>query len=236
MSVKENRRAVFELEARVNENKALLYAARAQINENNASIRRNYDAAFGGNRQLANANTEEIFRNRLAIVRNAEANNELQTQYRAALENKARLEYLDHRSKLNERALKVSQRLAQANKELIDINRDVMGANQTIVDTNAKLISDNARLLKEGVDLSKVTKADLDALVAANREKIESISKRAGANKETLNDVFEAASANRTSISTNAAAIAARRQEILANRDRLKENQAKIAQFISSKL
>jgi len=73
-------------------------------------------------------------------------------------------------------------------------------------------------------------------MIAANREKIEAISKRATDNGQKLQEVLDAASANRTAISTNAAGIAARRQQILANRSRIKENQAKVAQFIASKL
>lgn len=233
MSVQENRRKIFELENKVLGNKALLYATRSQINENASSIRRNYDAAFIGNRQLANQNTDDIFRNRVAIVRNAEAKNDLQVQYRAALENKTRLEFLEHRSKLNERALKVSERLAAVNKTAIDINRDVMDNNENIVQFNAKTIADNARLLAEGVDLSKVTKGDLDALVAANRDRIAAIAKRAGDNGQKLQDVLDAASANRTSISNNSTGIYARRAEILNNQRKIRENQAKVAQFIS---
>ena len=236
MSVQENRRHVFELENKVLANKALLYATRAQINENSSSIRRNYDAAFIGNRQLANQNTDDIFRNRLAIVRNIDAKSDLQTQYRAALENKARLEFLEHRSKLNERALKVSERLAAANKTAIDINRDVIDNNEQIVQTNSKLIAENARLLAEGVDVSKVTKQELDTLVAQNKERIDTIAKRAGDNSQKLQEVFDAASANRTSIQTNSNSIAARRTEILSNQRKIRENQAKVSSFIASKL
>jgi hypothetical protein len=43
--------------------------ARAVVEENHASILRNYHAAFRGNRNLANSNTEDVFRNRYAILR-----------------------------------------------------------------------------------------------------------------------------------------------------------------------
>jgi len=233
MSVQENRRKIFELENKVLANKALLYATRSQVNENASSIRRNYDAAFIGNRQLANQNTDDAFRNRLAIVRNADAKGDLQVQYRAALENKTRLEFLEHRSKLNERALKVSERLAAANKVAIDINRDVIDSNENIVQFNAKTIADNGRLLSEGVDVSRATKADLDALVASNAERIAAIAKRASDNATKLQEVHDAATANRTAISNNASSIAARRAEILSNSRKIRENQAKVAQFIS---
>ena len=43
--------------------------ARSIVEENHDSILKNYHAAFRGNRNLANANTEDLFRNRYAILR-----------------------------------------------------------------------------------------------------------------------------------------------------------------------
>ena len=43
--------------------------ARSVVEENHDSILKNYHAAFRGNRNLANANTDDLFRNRFAILR-----------------------------------------------------------------------------------------------------------------------------------------------------------------------
>jgi hypothetical protein len=43
--------------------------ARSVVEENHDSILKNYHAAFRGNRNLANANTDDLFRNRYAILR-----------------------------------------------------------------------------------------------------------------------------------------------------------------------
>ncbi len=45
------------------------YMARSVVEENHDSILKNYHAAFRGNRNLANANTDDLFRNRYAILR-----------------------------------------------------------------------------------------------------------------------------------------------------------------------
>ena len=47
------------------------------IEENRLMILSNYSAAFMGNRQLANSNTDEIFDNRQAILDNVESGNEV---------------------------------------------------------------------------------------------------------------------------------------------------------------
>ena len=63
-----NRKTIFNIESNVLSNKALVYQSRSMIEENRLMIMSNYSAAFMGNRQLANANTDEIFANRSAIL------------------------------------------------------------------------------------------------------------------------------------------------------------------------
>jgi len=60
-AIAKNCKMIFEIEAQVMTNKALVYQSRSMIEENRLMIMSNYSAAFMGNRQLANANTDEIF-------------------------------------------------------------------------------------------------------------------------------------------------------------------------------
>ena len=59
-----NRAKLYALESTVMWNKAQAYRERAMIEENRALVLKNYSAAFMGNRQMANQNTDDIFRNR----------------------------------------------------------------------------------------------------------------------------------------------------------------------------
>ena len=58
--------------------------ARSVVEENHDSILKNYHAAFRGNRNLANANTDDLFRNRFAILRamKTDGANQVQQQLR----------------------------------------------------------------------------------------------------------------------------------------------------------
>ena len=102
--IKKNRRSLFELEGQVMVNKARSYATRSNIEENRYLILKNYVAAFVGNRQLANQNTDDIFQNRIAILENIELDesNQVQVNFRESQINKAKVDFLDHRAKLNE--------------------------------------------------------------------------------------------------------------------------------------
>jgi len=59
--------------------------------------------------------------------------------FKEALTNKAKLEYLEHRSKLNERVLKNSEDLAGINKQLIEVNRHILDTNEEVVAFNSAM-------------------------------------------------------------------------------------------------
>lgn len=82
-----------------------------------------------GNRQLLNGNTEALFRNKVQLIKNAfvGVTDPLKLSYRDALLNKAKLEFLDSRTKQNIRVNSVSEELAQINSRLIEINSEIMG-------------------------------------------------------------------------------------------------------------
>ena len=63
------------------------------IEENRLMILSNYSAAFMGNRQIANSNTDEID-NRQAILDSAETSNEVEENYINSQKNKASLDFL----------------------------------------------------------------------------------------------------------------------------------------------
>jgi len=232
-NIEANRRRIFELENQVLYNRALAHATRSLVVENHAVINKNYSAAFNGNRQLANQNTDDLFRNRTAIVRNIAAKTPVEVNYKEALANKTKLEFLAHRSKLNERVLKISEDLSALNKQLIDVNRSILDTNEEIVQFNGKLIDGNSQLLATGVDASKATPDTNAELIASNKALIDDISKRSGQNKERIQALFEATGRNRAATVTNAQSILERRDRILANHAKIEANQKKVAAFIS---
>ena len=77
--IQKNRRAIFEVEAAVTSNRAKAYASRSSVEENRASILKNYTSAFMGNRQPANQNTDDVFRNRKASIATHDASNDVQS-------------------------------------------------------------------------------------------------------------------------------------------------------------
>merc|ERR1712216_980222 len=108
--VKANRKQIAENEATLHKlyldvmtNKEKLYGVRALIEENRARILENYSAAFIGNRQIANQNTDDIFKNRSAILDTLQVEGQSKENFRNSKYNEANVDYLENRSKLNNR-------------------------------------------------------------------------------------------------------------------------------------
>ena len=136
-NVRANRKKLFELESTVMWNKAQAYRERSMIEENRALILKNYSAAFMGNRQMANQNTDDIFRNRKAILQSMKVEGAVQENFRDSMLNQAHIDFLDHRSKLNARVIAVSEKMSEINKMLIEVNHMIMEGNAEIVEFNA---------------------------------------------------------------------------------------------------
>jgi len=138
--------------------------------------------------------------------------------------NKVKLEYLEHRAKLNEKVLQTSADLAAVNKQLIEINRHIIDTNEDIVAFNARMIAENSAWIKNGLDVSSATPASNAQLIATNSVKIGEIAERSKENKIKMVKLYEETQKNREAILANSAQIAERRE-------RIQENHAKSKHF-----
>merc|ERR1719311_264118 len=125
-------------------NKEGVYEARSMIEENRCNIFKNYSAAFVGNRQMANQNTDDIFKNRIAILDALKTDGPVQENFRNSKYNEATIEYLENRSLLNNRVAKVNEKMSAANADLIAINDMILASNEEIVTFNAAQIETNS--------------------------------------------------------------------------------------------
>jgi hypothetical protein len=224
-AIAKNKKTIFSIEARVLAMKALTYQSHAMIEENCMS---NYSAAFKGNGQLANANTDEIFANRSAILGVIDADGDVQENYMQAQINKSLLDYLAHRSNLNTSVLSLSQKMAQINAQLVAINQDIMAATQSIVDFNHQQIGLNAEMLGGTLDASQATIEGNAAIVAENSTLMDDLSLSVEKDQARRNELLETSAVNAASLMGNKDAINERRLSIMENREGILANTAKI--------
>ena len=113
--IQENRRKIFELEAFINSNKLKVYAIRSAVEQNYNSIMRNYTSAFLGNHSLTQQNSDEIFRNRIAILSNMDVEGDVEINFRESMTNQANIDFLELQAKDNQLVLEVNQKMTEVN-------------------------------------------------------------------------------------------------------------------------
>jgi hypothetical protein len=229
-----NRAKLYALESTVMWNKAQAYRERAMIEENRALVLKNYAAAFMGNRQMANQNTDDIFRNRKAILQSMKVEGPVQANFRDSLLNQAHVDFLDHRSKLNARVIAVSEKMSEINRMLIEVNHMIMEGNAEIVEFNSGNIEKNRQWLDGDLHPEQATPETNAERIASNTARIAEIQDRAAANRAKIDAVMEKVEANRAIILKDGEEIYARREKILANHEKIAANQARITEMIGS--
>jgi len=233
-----NKKDLYGVEAKVFRNKQALYEERADIETNHDLIWRNYHSAFQGNRQMANLNTDGIFKNRRELLAAMVITDcPIQANYRASHMNKQKIEYLDNRSKLNEKVANVNATMTGINAELIEINKAIMCANAMIVAFNTEQLEKNSKWLNEAGALEAVMKAatpdDNKAKIAANASRINEIADRARANNKAIHEGLEGKiQANKDLIKANKDKIEEHRLKIKDNANTIRENQKLILEKI----
>jgi len=234
-NIAENEATLHALHGKVMGNKCFLYKARAMVEENRNLILQNYTAAFVGNRQMANQNTDDIFRNRMAILKAMKIEGPVQQNFLDTKKNEAKIEYLENRSLLNNRVAKVNEKMSQINAQLIEVNDTILKSNEEIVAFNSAQIETNTKLLS-GIKEDKCTPEANATRIAENKKRIDVIVERCKKyTKEKVggeNSGIVLATENRKKIIENTKDIMKRRVKIEENRAIITENAKKVSGLI----
>ena len=234
--IQSNRRKIFELEILINSNKTKVEVCRASIEQNYASIMRNYNAAYMGNHHLANQETDEILRNRLAIMSNTIAEKEVEINFRESMNNKAQLDFLEHKSSVNKTILEVNKQLTEINKKLIELNRMIMKKNEETLQFNTENLATNEKFLKGEFHPSKATEKDNKKRIHQNTKRCIKIEEMASENQKRIIEIQSKTQTNAIDIMKNSVQISERRERINDLQEKVNENQNSVAEMISIKI
>ena len=234
--IQSNRRKIFELEILINSNKTKVEVCRASIEQNYASIMRNYNAAYMGNHHLANQETDEILRNRLAIMSNMIAEQDVEINFRESMNNKAQLDFLEHKSSVNKTILEVNKQLTDINKKLIELNRMIMKKNEETLQFNTDNLATNEKFLKGEFHPSKATEKDNKKRIDQNTKRCKKIEDVASENQKRIIEIQSKTQTNAIDIMKNSVQISERRERINDLQEKVNENQNSVAEMISIKI
>ena len=229
---KNTSKTIFRIDSNIRSTNNLIFQSRQIIEENRSMILNNYTSAFSGNNRLANANTEEIFKNRNSILTKIKVNNEIQERFVDAEKKKANIDFLEHQSNLNSANLEISKEMAEINSKLIEINRKIMQTNESIVSFNSSQLKHNQNLLKKKIDVSDINEKGNNSIIKENNDKIENLENNEKINQEELHKLLNKSKENSNSLINNKKEILERRNAIMTNTETISINKSKI--FFSS--
>jgi len=227
-NINENEAKLHELHFAVTTNKFKLYRIRSVVEENRALILKNYAAAFIGNRQMINQNTDDIIKNRTAILDAMKTDGQVQENLRNSKYNETHVDFLEKRSLMNNRVQKVNDLMKAANAKLIAINESIMASNEEVVKFNTEQMETNGKLVA-GIKDEKATPEANAARIEANGKRIQVIADRCSKYDEKVDGMLKAATENRDAIVANAKDIEERRKKVMERRNEINENAAKVA-------
>jgi hypothetical protein len=113
-----NKRLIFDAEAYVQYNTAQVQSARSRIEENVTDAMQAYTITASGNRELIMRATEDVYRNRIAMLENLKATSDVEEIFVSSLINRTRLEMMDNRARMNREMLKASENMLEAIKQV----------------------------------------------------------------------------------------------------------------------
>jgi len=230
----ENEANIHLLHLTVMENKQAVYKERSMIDGNRALIMKNYASAFAGNRQMANINTDDIYKNRMAILDALKPEGEVQENFRCSSYNEASIEYINHRCLLNNRVAKVNVMMSAINDKLIDVNSDIMKGNEEVVAFNGAQIETNTKLLDAGILDEKCTPDANEARANTNKANIDKILERNNKYNAEAENRVKLIEENTKNIIENAKEIDGRRKKIEENSAGIRENGKKVVELLKA--
>jgi len=229
-----NKRLIFDAEAYVYHNVALVSVSRGRSDENIVEALKLYGTASNSNRELIMRMTDDVYRNRIAILDSLQPATPEQTIFKTSMTNRSRIENLDHRSKINRQLIEANDKMLEAYRLIKEATDKFAEINDTMIehcddtaDLNAQYFDGElAHQMQQASDQSNSER------VNENLELIAAIRERAQGNRERLQIRFDAASAEASMLSNIEDKLESQRSEIMALREKVNANQHRVADTI----
>lgn len=143
--IQRNKRAIFDVEALVQFNVGQIQVARSTIEENITDAQQSYLINAAGNRELIMRTTDDVFRNRLMMIEGLNPTNNDEEAFQLSMANRVKVEYLEHRSKINRKMAGIALKMAEAIRALSDVSQTFYELNEEMVDYIDEIADSNGQ-------------------------------------------------------------------------------------------
>jgi len=234
--IAKNKRAIFDVEAIVQFNVGQIQVARSTIEENITDAQQSYLINAAGNRELIMRTTDDVFRNRLMMIEQLTPTNADQEALQLSMANRVKVEYLDHRTKINRKMASIALKMAEAIRALGEVSQTFYELNEGMVnyidevaDTNGQWLDGELKQQMESashhgnetrvMEIEEVVRT-IRSSSTETRKMIDDTFRDAGELKEKLNNIQDAGNEMR--------------DQVISLREKLDANQKRVSDKIGS--
>tara|TARA_A100000164_G_scaffold344755_1_gene344076 strand:+ start:254 stop:982 length:729 start_codon:yes stop_codon:yes gene_type:complete len=229
-----NKRAIFDTEASVQFNVAQVQVSRSVIEENLTDAQQSYLISAAGNRELIMRTTDDVFRNRLALIEQLSPEGKDQESFKLSMANRVKVEYLEHRAKINRKMVKINNQMADAIASLGDVTQKFFELNEEMVNYIDEVSDSNGQWqdgeLKGMMD--SVLPAANESRVNEIAEVVAGIKNAASETRNLINQSFERGSELKEKLNDLQDDGNEMREGVISLREKVDANQKRVSEKI----
>jgi len=177
--VRQGEKMAFDTEAFVQFNVAQVQVARSIVEENVTDAMQSWAINAGGNRELIMRTTDDVYRNRVMMLNTLKTETPEHQVFQESMTNLTKLQYLQHRTEMNDRMTDIVEEMAQAidavgraSRKFWELNEVMLEHVDEVADSNAEWL--DGQLAKEMLAATAFTNdhrvKQSDALIEAIRK------------------------------------------------------------------
>jgi hypothetical protein len=232
--IQRNKRAIFDVEAMVQFNVGQIQVARSTIEENITDAQQSYLINAAGNRELIMRTTDDVFRNRLTMIEELQPTNNDQEAFQLSMANRVKVEYLEHRSKINRKMSTIALKMAEAIRALSDVSQTFYELNEEMVNYIDEIADSNGQWmdgeLKQMMEQS--SHHGNESRVNEIEQVVGSIKNSSIETRKIIEETFSTAESLKDKLNTMQDAGNELRDGVISLREKVDANQKRVAEQI----
>ncbi len=232
--IAKNKRAIFDIEAIVQFNVGQIQVSRSTIEENITDAQQSYLINAAGNRELIMRTTDDVFRNRLMMIEQLNPTNTDQEAFQLSMANRVKVEYLEHRSKVNRKMATIALKMAEAIKALGEVSQTFYELNDEMVNYIDEIADSNGQWFDGELKQMMETASHHgnESRVNEIEEVVKSIKNSSVETRKMIEDTFKTGEELKEKLNGLQDAGNEMRDNVISLREKVDANQKRVAEQI----
>jgi hypothetical protein len=232
--IQRNKRAIFDVEALVQFNVGQIQVARSTIEENITDAQQSYLINAAGNRELIMRTTDDVFRNRLMMIEGLNPTNTDEEAFQLSMANRVKVEYLEHRSKINRKMAGIAIKMAEAIRALSDVSQTFYELNEEMVNYIDEIADSNGQWLDGELKqtMSQASHHGNESRVNEIEEVVRSIKNSSIETRKIIDETFATGETLKDKLNGMQDAGNELRESVISLREKVDANQKRVADQI----